>query len=133
MSESDAVDTWYAPPERCDAAILARQSGYFKGQGLASTILDTLTDPVALLNSNLQIVYANPSFLHLAGRDHFIAIIGLRPGEVLRCIHAESGPYGCGTAQTCGSCGAVVGILEGQRGGACQHRMPATLPYIHRR
>jgi signal transduction histidine kinase len=44
------------------------------------------------------------------------AIIGLRPGEILHCIHAFEDLGGCGTTEFCSQCGAVKAILAAQRG-----------------
>jgi len=38
--------------------------------------------------------------------------LGLRPGEVLECIHAHDDPAGCGTTMFCPTCGAAVAIVS---------------------
>jgi signal transduction histidine kinase len=71
---------------------------------------------VVLLNQRRQIVAANAALLRTlnAKKDE---VIGKRPGEVLRCIHAHQGPDGCGTAESCAFCDAVNTVLESQRSG----------------
>jgi signal transduction histidine kinase len=43
--------------------------------------------------------------------------MGHRPGEILDCIHARSGPDGCGSSKACSACGAVLTILGSQKQG----------------
>jgi len=117
MPDSDPVDTWFAPAARSDAAALGRQSQLFIGRNLATALLEALSEPSALLNSHRQVIHANGAFLKLAGREHVAEILGLRPGEILQCVHVDAGPAGCGTSQSCATCGAVFSILEGQKGG----------------
>jgi signal transduction histidine kinase len=39
-------------------------------------------------------------------------VIGLRPGEYIRCIHSCEMPGGCGTSPYCSTCGAVIAIMS---------------------
>jgi signal transduction histidine kinase len=38
-------------------------------------------------------------------------VLGLRPGEALRCAHAHDGADGCGTGGACPSCGAAMAMV----------------------
>ena len=42
----------------------------------------------------------------------------MRPGELLRCIHATDMPGGCGTSESCRYCGLVRALVAGQQGRA---------------
>ncbi len=46
------------------------------------------------------------------GLDDVREVIGLRPGEVISCVHAHELPGGCGTSEYCSSCGAAVAIVS---------------------
>ena len=41
-------------------------------------------------------------------------IVGKRPGEIIGCVHAAGGPDGCGTAESCSDCGALLTVLQSQ-------------------
>lgn len=47
-------------------------------------------------------------------REDPSCFLGLRPGEMLGCIHVPEGPDGCGTSKACARCGAVLAILASQ-------------------
>jgi signal transduction histidine kinase len=38
-------------------------------------------------------------------------VLGLRPGEVVECVHAHDAPGGCGTSHFCSTCGAAIAIM----------------------
>ncbi len=81
---------------------------------LASPVVDTLMrlfgSIVAILNEHRQILAVNTALLRLLGVEDTAAVIGLRPGEALHCVHAYDTPDGCGTGQTCRSCGAALAL-----------------------
>lgn len=73
--------------------------------------------PVALmtLNKQRQLVYSNRRLLDLLKLSSSHDIIGLRPGEILNCIHAQSGCDGCGTSEFCSKCDAAQAIKTSQQ------------------
>jgi len=44
--------------------------------------------------------------------------LGMRPGELLHCIHAGEMPSGCGTSRSCCHCGLTQALAAGQQGRA---------------
>ena len=66
---------------------------------------------VLILNTHRQIVAANEKVISLLGVNIDDAL-GKRPGELIGCIHSESGPHGCGTGTHCQVCGAVSAIVN---------------------
>ena len=42
-------------------------------------------------------------------------VLGKRPGDLLKCIHAHECLYGCGTSEFCSQCGAVNAVLKSQQ------------------
>ena len=78
-------------------------------------ILDMLPELVLILNSDRQAIFANKAsrdFLKVKDKS---SILGLRPGELFNCIHAENNSGGCGTTEFCKVCGAVKSILKTQK------------------
>jgi nitrogen-specific signal transduction histidine kinase len=110
------LPTRFAPAERAPAAELRRQADHFAADSLTCHLLDAVPGILLVLNAQRQIVYANhalPALLGLADRK---AVLGLRPGEALGCVHAGAVQGECGTADPCRSCGAVLAILGGLAG-----------------
>ncbi|MFV0423425.1 sensor histidine kinase [Oleidesulfovibrio sp.] len=107
--------THFAPAERASRDELTRQRSLFSDQILV-TLLDSVTDIVAVLNGNRQIVFANRNLLQLLDDDDAECIVGLRPGELLLCEHSLCAENGCGTSAACRSCEAVNAILCGLGG-----------------
>ncbi len=73
---------------------------------------DALPNIFLALNKQRQIVFSNQALLDLVGRKDPKEVYGLRPGEVLNCIHANKTDGGCGTTEFCRTCGAVNAILS---------------------
>jgi hypothetical protein len=78
---------------------------------IVKIILDAVAGYVLVLNEERQIVAANPEIIKKLEIHDPECIIGLRPGEMLHCIHSRQGPGGCGTSKACRSCGAVIAML----------------------
>ena len=73
-------------------------------------ILNALPIYVLILNADRQIVFANSPFKTFLAADE-AGLLGHRPGEALRCMHAYERITGCGTTEFCRECGAVAAIL----------------------
>jgi len=71
---------------------------------------------VAVLNEHRQILTVNNELLRTMGIDGG-AVLGLRPGEAIRCEHAREMPGGCGTSRYCSTCGAAIAIVAALREG----------------
>lgn len=112
-------NTYFAPAARLEVSeVLAQLGGVRSDAGLVRT-LDAVPALVAVLNAERQVVFANRAFLEMAGGTGGVeGLCGNRPGEILRCIHAQEGPAGCGTSRQCRFCGAAQAILEALRTGA---------------
>ena len=74
------------------------------------------SDLVLVVNAGRQAVYASDAFAALV-QEHQKGgnLYGKRPGELLGCIHAESGE--CGSQEHCKFCGTANAILSTQRNG----------------
>lgn len=79
-----------------------------------ATLLEAAGVVIMLVDRQRQILFANTDLLRAVGLESAEALIGARPGEALRCLHAVDGPEGCGTTLHCQSCGVNQAILASQ-------------------
>jgi signal transduction histidine kinase len=115
MSATELL-TCFASAERASLKELGQQVDHFADPSLTRQLLDSVPSLLMILNGHRQIVYANRSLVDLIASGDENLVHGLRPGEVLDCIHAKTAPGGCGTSEPCSTCGAVLAILAGQQG-----------------
>jgi signal transduction histidine kinase len=109
----------FAPAERASPDRVAVQAACFTASPLFADLLNRVPNSILILNRERQIVFANRAALDLAGAATLSSIVGLRPGELWKCCHAEETPGGCGTTLFCRYCGAVNAILASQAGRFC--------------
>ncbi|MGJ5817199.1 sensor histidine kinase [Paludibaculum fermentans] len=81
-------------------------------------MLDISPNMVALVNAERQIVLCNDACAKAGGLANKNDAIGMRPGELLHCVHAAEMPGGCGTSESCRYCGLVQELVAGQQGNA---------------
>lgn len=115
MSDTVFV-TDYAPAERTPEALINVQAEVLEALPLLVQLLDAVPDIVFILNEQRQIVFANQAAVEVFNISNRRDIYGLRPGEVLNCVHSGKNAAGCGTSSFCKTCGAVNAIVEGLRG-----------------
>jgi len=113
---TECVLTKFAPAERAGAAELDQQRRRFSDAWFFGELMNYVPEMVLILNRERQVVYANRAALAGAGARNLDSVVGLRPGEAFRCIHAGETPGGCGTTLFCRYCGAVGAILQSQKG-----------------
>lgn len=114
MSQSAAA-TCFAPAERASPETILKQWASLASVEMLRTVLDAAPCVIVVVNRQRQIVYCNLAAAALGGIDDFSEALGKRPGEVAGCIHA-GGPGGCGTAEACRYCGAVLCVLDALAG-----------------
>ncbi|SLM31765.1 Histidine kinase [Desulfamplus magnetovallimortis] len=105
-------DTFFAPPGRADRRKLKNQINSISYSPVMSTLLKSTGGVLVIINENRQLVAMNNSFLESLGIKDPEAVIGLRLGESLNCIHAFKEPDGCGTTPHCSSCGAAIAMMS---------------------
>jgi signal transduction histidine kinase len=111
--------TPFAPAGRASKDVVGRQVAAVVSHPASTAVLEAFSGLVLVVNRERQVVAANTRVLGILGIAEPERILGLRPGEVLGCLHAEQGPDGCGTGAACRGCGAVIALL------ACQdHGVP---------
>lgn len=106
------MHTYFASPERASKSDLDAVVRLTASDPLISGLLHSVNGLLAVLNEQRQILALNDSLLRMLGIDVPEDALGLRPGEALRCIHAEEEPAGCGTTRFCPTCGAAVAIVS---------------------
>ncbi len=110
---ADPMTTHFAPAERAAPEDIQAQRRALLTHPLIGTLLESVHEPVMVLNSQRQIVLANEKLATLLNRSEE-NLVGLRPGEAVGCIHPKEVPGGCGTTRFCRYCGAVNAILNSQ-------------------
>lgn len=78
--------------------------------------IDAIPEIYLILDSNRQVVYANKAMNEFFQNEAEDFTLGKRPGELLNCRHAAESIYGCGTTETCQTCGAFNAIVESLEG-----------------
>ena len=105
-ADQPAAESAQAPPSLLTEASLDRK--VFNAFPIMAMILD----------GDRRIVLANRALADFAGVRNAEELRGQRPGDALGCIHATETPGGCGTAESCCVCGALIGIRTAQMGHA---------------
>ena len=112
------IHTDFLRAERLPLAEVAAQAKQIVDSPTLIAMLDTAPGMVALLNRERQIVFCNDACSRAGGLARKEDAVGMRPGELLRCIRAADAPGGCGTAEGCRYCGLALAIVAGQQGRA---------------
>ena len=105
------MQTFYAPPERANRTDLARTVQQIANNPIIDCLMNVANGLFAVLNEQRQILAMNEAFLKFMGIEDSAQVLGMRPGEYVRCVHACDMPGGCGTSQYCSTCGAVIAML----------------------
>ncbi len=106
--------TFFAPAERSDAESLARTAESIVADPVMQAVLQATGGLLMVLDRNRQVLAGNLEPLQVLGVESGETLVGQRPGEILGCIHAHTGPAGCGTSMHCQHCGGVLTILSAQ-------------------
>lgn len=137
MTESGIVSavtlsTKFANPVREDkAGVFKRYNSIRKSPNIES-ILNAVPYMSAILNEHHQVIFCNTALLDLLSIPDIADVLGMRPGEIVHCIHSDTEPYGCGTSENCQVCGAVRTVLRCFREGkATQGEAHLTTGFDH--
>ena len=112
------LSTKFASAERASDDEINSQVKIFKNDEILNKFLSKIPAVFMIANRYRQIVYMNRGALEFTGMEDFTAAIGMRPGEILECIHSTEEEGGCGTAEGCTWCGAINVVLSAQKGKA---------------
>lgn len=117
--------THFAPAARASAEVLEGQVAALSNNPLVDALLGAASGLLAVLNEQRQVLAVNEALLESFGVENAGQVLGLRPGQVVRCVHAEEAPNGCGTTQFCSSCGAAIAMVASLTEGAPAERLCA--------
>jgi hypothetical protein len=106
----------FAPARRSSKEEIERQVKLVSSILGIRQIVRFLPDIVLIVNENRQIVYANSTALRLMENEPSKSVYGMRPGELLDCVHVNEYNGGCCTSAYCNNCGAVRAILSSIKG-----------------
>jgi nitrogen-specific signal transduction histidine kinase len=77
-----------------------------------NSILHKLPSCIVIVNENRQLVYINKAVFDMLEIKETNTVLGMRPGELVRCVNALKSENGCGTSDECSICGIFATILE---------------------
>ena len=97
--------------ERSSEGALKAQIDFVSLNPVINGLLTSVGGLLAVLNEHRQILIVNEALLHTLGLADAGTILGLRPGEAIKCVHASEDPGGCGTTKFCSTCGAAIAIV----------------------
>ena len=117
-----SLPTYFAPAKRAASKDLHHSMEIACMNPVIDSVLRSVGGMVAVLNEYRQILAVNDALLRMVGINDGGAVLGLRPGEVLRCEHAREMPGGCGTSRYCSSCGAALAIVASLKDGVTTER-----------
>ena len=112
------IQTDFLPAERLPQSQIRGQAMQVAEYAVVSAMLDTTPGMVAVLNPERQIVVCNDACAQAGGLPEKAQALGMRPGELLRCVHSTETPGGCGTTESCRRCDLVQALALGQQGHA---------------
>jgi len=119
------MDTYFASPDRSTDKELAAEIKTVGSNPVISALLQSISGLLAIVDRNRQIIAVNDSLLNMLGLDDPQQVLGLRPGEVLQCVHAHDDPAGCGTTEYCSTCGAAIAMVASIEKGIPAERLCA--------
>ncbi len=123
----DSTATEFAPAGRECLDTICSQAALFTSFRLLPALMSYIPDIVLILNRQRQVVYGNEAAVRAFQFGSASELLGLRPGELMKCRHATAAEGGCGTTQFCRCCGAVKAILESQAGRAATEECRVTV------
>jgi signal transduction histidine kinase len=103
--------THFAPAERSAPFELQREVRKVSRNAVIDGLVSSVGGLLAVLNEHRQVLAVNDSLLDMLGLKDSTTLLGLRPGEVVGCVHARQPPHGCGTTEYCATCGAVIAMV----------------------
>ena len=109
--------TYFAPAERARQQDVETTIQLVSQSPVTTALLRSATAMMCILNEHRQIVTINTAYLDSLDVAHADDVIGLRPGEAMRCVHSNDHPGGCGTGPFCHTCDAAIAIIASQTTG----------------
>jgi len=111
-----STDTYFASAGRRDILEVAAIRQQLRSIPNLLPLLEAFPTPAVVLNTDRQIVLHNRRFAEVMPDSEYDRMLALRIGEAVGCVNAAEAPSGCGTGEPCRMCGAVIAMLEAQKG-----------------
>lgn len=108
------IETMFAPAERADIKSVIQEAEELNGTKLAAEIINEIPSILMVLNQYRQVVLMNQRLTDEFG-GVAKEILGKRPGEIIKCVHANERETGCGTTESCRECGMITTILWAEK------------------
>ena len=105
------METYFAPAERANDIELKKEIEIVSKNPVIDGLMNVVSGFLAVLNKHRQILALNETLLDMIGIGDAGKVLGLRPGEAVRCIHAQEMPGGCVTTEFFSTCGAAIAIV----------------------
>lgn len=105
-------ETYFAPAGRASRVSVRANIDLLASNPIADTLMQAVSGLMAILNEERQILVLNKALMQTLGIDDPEEVLGLRPGEAIKCVHAHDHPGGCGTSRHCATCGAAIAIVS---------------------
>ncbi len=77
-------------------------------------MLNALPYSSIILDEARKIVFSNRAFLNQTEEKTFEDLIGLKPGQAIKCKHLDAKTGECGISQNCRFCGILQAVLKAQ-------------------
>lgn len=106
------LETYFAPAARADSQTLQSDIDLISNHPIIDALLHSASGLLAILNEQRQILSVNDTFLKALGIKDPHELLSLRPGQAVKCVHADESPNGCGTTKFCASCGAAIAMVS---------------------
>ncbi|RJX27693.1 MAG: PAS domain-containing sensor histidine kinase [Desulfurivibrio sp.] len=119
------MKTYFAPAERCNREELQEEIRFISCNPVIDGLMKSVSGLIAVLDEHRQVLAVNDVMLRTLGYNDAKEVLGLRPGEMLHCIHAQEEPWGCGTTRSCLTCGAAIAIVASLEKNQPQERICA--------
>ncbi len=114
MSGTEKI-TYFASPNRKNGQAIKKERDIILSVQNIQTFLNEIPSFALILNPERQIVFNNQPLLDMLGMNDIDQVLGMRPGELLHCIHAYEMTSGCGSSKSCRYCGCIAAILRCQQ------------------
>lgn len=99
--------TYFDDPERSSNSEIKATNEGFKSTPIVQQLLDGFPEFAFILDDKRQVVASNNKVINLPDIESITNVLGLRIGEVFKCVHHAEEPSGCGTTKFCAFCGAA--------------------------
>jgi nitrogen-specific signal transduction histidine kinase len=76
------------------------------------SIVQNLPTSIAIVNDKRQLVYVNKAYFEMMDLKESKTVLGMRIGDLIKCVNALHLEGGCGAGLQCSVCGSFRAILE---------------------